>query len=107
MIHVGGLAIKTELFILICSLFVMLVQLLLCFKVRWLYLRIAPAVLLLAATVTLLCMAYTSEGWDGFGYLVIAIFTLSMLVFCGIGWVIWWVAGLIRNKNPGKNEKKR
>ena len=102
MIHIGGLAVKTELFILICSLFVMLIQLLLCFKVKNLYLRLIPAVPCFASAATLSVMAVSSEGWDGFGYMVLAIFCGCFLLAAGIGWAIWAVAGKIKNAKKHK-----
>ena len=105
MIHIGSLAVKTEVFVLLCSLFVMFCQLILCFKVKLIYLRIAPAVLLIAATVILLLMAYTAEGWDGLGYLVLALFALCLLVFCGVGWLIWAIVNALMVRKRKKRDK--
>ncbi len=96
-IWMGDLELTT--FTLIFSIAVLLpVQLLLCFKAKRNTIRLLPVILLSIAAVFLIVMAIVTAGWDGLGYLFLAIFTCFMLLICGTGWGIWWIVKLIRNK---------
>ena len=72
------------------------VQLLLCFKVKSKMIRLLPVIVLSAITAFLVVMAAMATGWDGLGYIFLAIFTGLMLLACGIGWGIWGITRLIR-----------
>ena len=75
---------------LLLSVFVLFPgQLLLCFKVRSLALRLLPVILLALLAGSFLLLALCSPSWDGLGYLFLAIFAGVMLAACGIAWAIW------------------
>ena len=85
--------------IAICSVFVVLpIQLLLCFRVKPVFLRLLPSILLTATTILLFTMMATSRDWDAIGYAVLGVFSGVLLIFSGIGWGIWGLVALIRKK---------
>ena len=43
-------------------------------------------------------MAVAVDGWDGLGYLFLAIFTGLMLIACGMGWGIWMISRFLKKK---------
>ena len=93
----GGVEITTV--VLIVSVLLLLpTQLLLCFKVRNLLIRLLPAIELAVSTFVFTVLYFISVGWDRIGYLFLVIFAGFMLLMCGIGWGIWAVACLVKRK---------
>ena len=75
---------------LIVSVAVILpVQLLLCFKIRKIVIRLLPVMVLSVLTAVLSLLAAVTSGWDSLGYIVLAVFTGIMLLVCGGAWGIW------------------
>lgn len=68
------------------------VQLLLCFKVKRLAVRLAPVILLSALLALFVVLWISTPGWDGLGYAFLAVFTGVMMLMCGAGWGIWAAA---------------
>ena len=64
-------------------------QLLLCFKVKSLFVRLFPMGLLAAAGGWFCILGITIPGWDSLGYTILAIAAGFMLLVCGLGWGIW------------------
>jgi len=86
--------------IAISSVFVVLpIQLLLCFKVKPVFLRLLPSILLTGTTILLFAMMAASRDWDAIGYAVLGVFSGVLLIFSGIGWGIWGLVALIRKRN--------
>jgi len=84
---------------LIFSIVVLLpIQLLLCFKVKSRAIRLLPVILLSIPTIIFTVMSVAITGWDGLGYIFLAIFTGFMLLMCGVGWGIWAISKLIKKK---------
>ena len=86
---------NTELTIiaLIVSMAVILpAQLLLCFKIRKIVIRLLPVMVLSVLTAVLSLLAAVSSGWDSLGYIVVAVFSGIMLLACGGAWGIWAIA---------------
>lgn len=78
---------------LIVSVAVILpVQLLLCFKIRKIVIRLLPVIVLSVLTAVLSLLAAVTSGWDSLGYIVLAVFTGIMLLACGSAWGIWAIA---------------
>lgn len=78
---------------LIVSVAVILpVQLLLCFKIRKIVIRLLPVMVLSVLTAVLSLLAAVTSGWDSLGYIVLAVFTGIMLLVCGGAWGIWAIA---------------
>ena len=90
--------------IAISSVLVVLpIQLLLCFKVKPVFLRLLPSILLTATTIFLFTMMTTSRDWDALGYAVLGVFSGVLLIFCGIGWGIWAIVRCIKKKKSYGN----
>ena len=88
-------------FVLIFSIVVLLpVQLLLCFKVKSKAIRLLPVILFTILTLCFIVMSIAVTGWDGLGYIFLAIFTGFMLLMCGIGWGIW---AIIKRRSKKSN----
>ena len=88
----------------IVSLVILLpVQLLLCFKVKSCAIRRLPAVMLAVLTGAFIILAISVPGWDGLGYVFLAIFAGFMLFTCEIGWGIWVIANRRRKRNNQKS----
>lgn len=88
----------------------LLIQLILCFKVKSKIIRLLPISVLavVSAVFTVLCTITT--GWDGLAYALYAIFAGILLVICCFSWGIWWIvkrikAKKIRAKNNVNTEK--
>ena len=85
--------------VLIFSIVVLLpIQLLLCFKVKSRAIRLLPVILLSIPTIIFTVMSVAITGWDGLGYIFLAIFTGFMLLMCGVGWGIWAISKHIKKK---------
>lgn len=95
-IHAGGLDLGTVL--LIAAPLLLLAQILICFKVKPLIIRLAPVVILSAVTALLLIASCTASGWDGLGYLILTVWAAVLLAACGIGWAVWGISRLIKHE---------
>lgn len=82
----------TTLTLIISVVILLPIQLLLCFKVKSRMVRLLPVILLSVLTAALIVMSLSIPGWDGLGYIFLAIFAGIMLFLCGIGWGIWAIA---------------
>ena len=76
----------TTCIMILCAVLLFPVQLLLCFKVKSLFLRLVPVGLLGSVFVWFLLLSLCVPGWDGLGYTVLAIYAGFMLAACGLGW---------------------
>ena len=88
----------TSLIAISSVLVVLPIQLLLCFKVKPVFLRLLPTILLTATTVFLFAMMTTSRDWDAIGYAVLGALSGVMLIFSGIGWGIWVIVRCIKKR---------
>ena len=93
----------TSLIAISSVLVVLPIQLLLCFKVKPVFLRLLPTILLTATTVFLFAMMTTSRDWDAIGYAVLGALSGVMLIFSGIGWGIWVIVRCIKKKKSYGN----
>lgn len=89
MLDFGFFEIDTSVFVFIVSVLVLLLQLLLCFKVKRFFIRLLPIVLFLVVAIVFVVMIPFSSGWDSLGFLFLAIFFGYVALVCGIGWGIW------------------
>ena len=103
MLHFGFFDIRTDVFVLLAAIIFVLIQALLCFKVKKVIVRLIPAILSLAAIIVFAVLAFVFEGWDRLGYLLLAIFAAILLAVCGLGWGIWSITKLIRKKKENGN----
>ena len=67
----------------------LLIQLLLCFKVKNKVIRLLPAILLFIFTIFFIAMASTATDWENLGYIFPTIFIGFMWLVCGMAWGIW------------------
>jgi len=83
--------ISSEVFLLVLSIIILSIQILLCFKLKNNFIKLIPIILLLLLTVVFSVLIFVSDGWDTVGFIFLTIFSLSLLVVCGIGWLIWFI----------------
>ena len=93
----------TTLIAITSVLVVLPIQLLLCFKVKPIFLRLLPSILLTGTTILLFAMMAASRDWDAIGYAVLGVFSGVLLIFSGIGWGIWAIVRCIRKKKNYEN----
>ena len=88
--------------LVIVGVLVLLLQILLCLKVKKLWIRLIPAVVFFALTVVFTVLLFVSEGWDAIGYLLLAIFFAVFLAASVVGWVI---AAIVKAIMARKNKR--
>ena len=76
----------------------LLIQLLICFKVKNKVIRLLPVILLSIVTIFFVAMASTATDWENLGYIFPAIFLGFMWLVCGIAWGIWAIIKHIKKK---------
>ena len=81
----------------------LLIQLLLCFKVKNKVIRLLPAILLSIFTIFFVAMASTATDWENLGYIVPAIFIGFMWLMCSMAWGIWASIKLIKKKKNNES----
>lgn len=69
--------------------FLLSLQLLLCFKVKSLFVRLFPMGLLATTCGWFCILALNDYGWVGLGYTILAIAAGFMLFVCALGWGVW------------------
>ena len=83
------LEIDSDVFLLTISTIVLIIQLLLCFKIKNKFIKLIPVVLFLILTIVFSIFIFVLDGWDSVGCLLLAIGSLFLLFVCGISWIIW------------------
>lgn len=97
------LNIRTDVFILLVCIVTIALQLLLCFKVKKVFIRLIPVLLFSTLTITYSVLRFVSDdGWVSFGYALASIYAVCLLLFCGVGWGIWWTIRLIVKRKKQK-----
>ena len=81
--------IRTDIFVLTVSVVILLIQFLICFKVKQIWIRLLPLLLFLSLTVGFAAASFFLEDWDRFGMAVLALFSAFPLAACGVGFGIW------------------
>ncbi len=89
MLHFGPINIRTDIFVFILFFAFLLLQILLCSKVKSKLLRLIPVLLFSGASVIFAITAFFFDGWDTVGFLFLAICSAVLLIACGIGWLIY------------------
>ncbi len=67
----------------------LILQLMLCFKVKRIIIKLLPIALLIVSTITFSICSASINGWDGWGYLFFALLSFGLIFVCGIGWGVW------------------
>jgi len=83
------LEINSDIFLLIISTVVLIIQLLLCFKIKNKFIKLMPVILLTILTIVSSVLIFILDGWDSVGCLLLTIGLMFLLFVCGIGWLIW------------------
>jgi phosphoglycerol transferase MdoB-like AlkP superfamily enzyme len=89
MLHFGIFDIRTDVFVLIISTILLLLQVLLCFKAKNKQIRLIPVYLFSSLTVIFLILAFIHNDWNRLGYLVLAALTAILIIVCCIGWLVY------------------
>ena len=89
----------TEVIIFLSILVVLPLQLFLCFKAKKQWIKLLPISTFIVLIAFFLCLAnQNSIGWDGIGYLILAIFAGILLAASVVGWIIWFIIKLVKKK---------
>ena len=83
------LEIDSDVFLLTISTIVLIIQLLLCFKIKNKFIKLIPVILFLILTIVFSIFIFVLDGWDSVGCLLLAVGSLFLLFVCGISWIIW------------------
>ena len=95
----------TTLTIIVAVAAILPIQLLLCFKVKNLLLRLLPSMLFAIVTIFFFAMIFSSQDWDAIGYAILAMLAGILLFMSGVAWGIWGIVVCVR-KNKKKKESK-
>ena len=95
----------TTLVIIVAIVAVLPIQLLLCFKVKNLLLKLLPSILFAVVTISFFTMIFSSQDWDSIGYAILAMLAGILLLMSGVAWGIWGIVVCVR-KNKKKKESK-
>ena len=82
--------------VLISVISTLILQLLLCFKVKKIFIKLLPIALLIVLTIIFSICSASINGWDGFSYLFFAFLSFGLILVCGVGWGVW---AIIRKRN--------
>ena len=103
MIHIGELDIRSDIFVLLLALVMLVIQLVFCLKIKPKWLRFAPLCLSLLCVAVFGVLAIIFDGWDALGFLLLAIAAAVLVAGCGIGIAI---STIIQKKNGRKRHAK-
>ena len=89
--------------ITVSAVFVVLpIQLILCFKAKKRLIKLLPTAVFAVATIAFYIMMITAKDWSAFEYVILAVFSVVLLMFSGIAWGIWAVLRLVKKKKCSK-----
>ena len=90
--------ISTDLFLLITSVLIFLLQTLLCFKVKSLFFRLLPAIFLFPLALIFFILVFVFDGWDSVGFLLLSIWTAILLGASGLSWTLWAIIKRVKKQ---------
>jgi len=94
-VYIGDIDLTTV--IIFGSILVLIpLQLLMCFKMKKIWVKLLPMAIFLTLIIAFVCMIPIAKGWDGIGYWILAMLSGIMLAACAIGWFIWFVIKMIK-----------
>ncbi len=88
----------TTSFLILSIAIILPCQLLLCFKIKSIILRLLPLIAFLILTVLFAVRMFTADGWDGLGYMFLAIFMAIMFAICGVCWGIFAIVRFVKKR---------
>ena len=80
---------STTLFVIIGSVLTLLVQILLCSKAKKLLVKFVPMMILTVSAIVFIVCEVCSDGWDAIGFLFLFLYSVWLLLLCGLGWGLW------------------
>ena len=86
----------TWLMIGVSFILILPIQLLLCFRVKSLTLRLLPIGLSVALCCIFLILALTFPGWYGLLFAMFTIYSAGMVFLCAMGWGIWKLVQILK-----------
>lgn len=84
--------------ILPAALVVLPIQLLLCFRLKKLAVKLIPTVLLIVAFVVFVFLKLNSMDWDALAYGIAAVYIGVWLVIDLLAWIIWTIIYFVKMK---------
>ena len=93
----------TTLVIIITVVAILPIQLLLCFKVKNLLLRLLPSILFAITTISFFAMIFSSQDWDAIGYAILAMLAGILLFVSGVAWGFWGIVVLVKKMKRRRN----
>ncbi|MCQ2554266.1 MAG: hypothetical protein MJ171_01265 [Clostridia bacterium] len=88
--------------VVIICIAVFIIQMLLCFLGKKLFIKLIPALLFAASFVIFLILTVTASGWDSLAYIVFVMLSAIFLIPCAIAWAIWLIKIYIDKRNKEK-----
>ena len=79
-------------FVFLSVIATLILQLLLCFKAKKIFIKLLPIALLIVSTIVFSVCSAAINGWDGLGYLFFALLSFGLILVCGLGWGVWAIA---------------
>ena len=79
----------TTIVVIVSVMATLILQLLLCFKAKKIFIKLLPIALLIVLTIVFTLCSATINGWDGLGYLFFALLSFGLILVCGLGWGAW------------------
>ena len=67
----------------------LILQLLLCFKAKKIFIKLLPIALLIVSTIVFSICSTTTSFWDALGYLFFALLSFGLILVCSLGWGVW------------------
>ena len=86
----------TTLVIIVAIVAVLPIQLLLCFKIKNLLLRLLPSILFTIVTISFFAMIFSTQDWDSIGYAILAMLAGLLLLMSGVAWGLWGIVVCVR-----------
>ena len=86
----------TMLVIVFSAVFILPIQLLLCFKSNKTIVRLIPMMIFASLFAIFTVLRYIAIDWSALFYLICSVFCLIMLAFSAIGWGIWAITKKIK-----------
>ncbi len=99
MVDLGFIKIDTSNFIgILIGIAFFVVQLILLFKVKFIIIKLLPAILLVIAGIVCFIGMSLTNGWDVLGWFLLLVFAIIYLCVCAGAWLIYGIVKLIKKK---------
>ncbi len=75
------------------------IQLLLCFKVKSRIVRLIPIFLSVISLIFFTVMFFITSDWSKIAHLIFIIYSLFLLLMCGLAWLVFAISRRMRKKS--------